>query len=830
MLKLFGRVSRSVSGYISSDSEIRQSPHLRGIIVRSLPKKHSAQEVSSILSEMFSLAKIDLKVDVQGKPAYAILRYEHEKDAKQTLKNPEVNLLGKKSFISSIEGFMALSPALGSGHDARRVIALNVPHSWSKDKVYSIFSQIGNIMSLELPLDYDCPINVADGEKIYKEIMGLEPIDLTLVHQSGFQPHNLIADFREYVLSEIASIQQLLNFKGNNASVIVDQLAELWRKIRKFKDLLGVAPSEVEEKINSAFSNKLVKAELTEVKNMVADDFTKLIDEYYLIKGYAKITFATREQAERAIGLSLVLYHNEDKIQVYFDRDFPDYFYNTRLVAEARLREMFKLKSMVLDTQYFDLKVKHHVDLFNTKMGNYLNLKNKYLGQDGQGDPLINQVVRTELENKDMVSGIEGIDNYGSQRRNIFFNNKDRVMPKNYFSSSDDCFEIDRKEKRLPGTTRLYDKLQDYTKKLKKSFIIDLNDMATKSEDIKLYGLLPEAQFPPEYPPTRLWSSSNEKIKARQLLMGYEEFFHEKIPDSVYEDPNLKFKTEHGEFPNSKYVYEPPYDHLKTPSEHFNKDKRKVTMKKLREKIRNINVEDIQNLESNIMIEQGEEEVKILEKANDMKIFTDDEENAKFMTEAKEFIKSIPNIDDKEIDMHRSVIEKIGPDLVMKMNQTRTKKFKYDGEDVDKYVKNLNKTKGFDAKYSKNDVGETIVHVVCEPKYNVNYEEIKMLFDKYESQVEEAENENSIEIDEEDQEKLQRFLDLDISAKNLFEELLSQVAEKKLKMKFDESVDLEQIHKWGQFTPMVNDFLDKIDGGNTMYDFTDAVFQSKKKE
>lgn len=102
MLKLFGRVSRSIGGYISSDSEIRQSPHIRGIIVRSLPKNHSAQEVSSSLSELFSLSKIDLKTDVQGKPAYAILRYDDEKDVKQALKVPEVSLLGKKSRISVI--------------------------------------------------------------------------------------------------------------------------------------------------------------------------------------------------------------------------------------------------------------------------------------------------------------------------------------------------------------------------------------------------------------------------------------------------------------------------------------------------------------------------------------------------------------------------------------------------------------------------------------------------------------------------------------------------------------------------------------------------------
>lgn len=725
---------------------------------------------------------------------------------------------------------MALSPALGSGHDARRVIATNIPQDWSKDKVYSIFSLVGNIMDLELPFDYDCPINVVNGENLYRDIMGLLPIDLTSVHPTGFRSHNLIADFRDHVLAELKSADQLLQFKGNNSSVILDQLAEVWGKIRKFKDLLGVAPCDIEDKINSSFSQPINKTTLSEVKNMILNHFNKTIGKYYMIKGYAKITFATREQAERAIGLSSVLVNNFGMIRVLFDRNLPDYFYNTRLVAEAQLREMFKIKSRVIDAEHYNLKINHHVDMFNTKVQTYINLKSKHVGDMEPGDPLANQSVRTELESKDMIAGIEGIDSYGGQRRSAYFNRKFQGAPKNYFSSSDDFFEVDHNEEMLPGTTRIYDKKQDYTKKLMNEYIVDLNDMPVKSQDVKTLNLVPELPFPKEIPPTRLWSSSNEKIKARQLLMGYEEFFHEKIPDSVYEDPNLKFKDEHGEFPNARYVYEPPYEHLKTPSELFNKDKRKVIMQQLRQKIRNINAENVENLQSSLIIEQGEEELRILENANNMKILSDDEEDAKLAAKAEEHAKNFADIDNKILKKYEKAIEIAGPDLMTKRFQTNTKKFKYEGDDIDEYVKNLNKIEGMDAKYSKNEAGDMMVHVVCKPKYNVDFEEVKILFDKYGKQFEVTENVEDIEIDEEDQEKLQRFMDLDMSSKDLFEELLAQVAEKNLHEKFNEYVDLEQIHKWGQFTPMVNDHLDKEEVGNTIYDFSDIKFQDKRTD
>ena len=97
MLKLIGRVSkRLIGGYVSSDSEVKLEPHARGIVVRSLPRDLEREKIAEALKAQFNPLSLDLKTDAMGSPAYAVLRFNEEKQVKAAAAVEKLKILGKK--------------------------------------------------------------------------------------------------------------------------------------------------------------------------------------------------------------------------------------------------------------------------------------------------------------------------------------------------------------------------------------------------------------------------------------------------------------------------------------------------------------------------------------------------------------------------------------------------------------------------------------------------------------------------------------------------------------------------------------------------------------
>ena len=81
MLKKLGKLSqRFFCGYASSDGELRVDPHLRGVVIRGLPGDIPINDLNNELSTRFKSELVDIKKDIKGLPAYAIVRFQEEKD------------------------------------------------------------------------------------------------------------------------------------------------------------------------------------------------------------------------------------------------------------------------------------------------------------------------------------------------------------------------------------------------------------------------------------------------------------------------------------------------------------------------------------------------------------------------------------------------------------------------------------------------------------------------------------------------------------------------------------------------------------------------------
>ncbi|OMJ94788.1 hypothetical protein SteCoe_1968 [Stentor coeruleus] len=755
MLKLFEKVSKSmISRCLSSNNEVMQISNDNSIVLSSLPKNILPQKLIIKLSTIFSSGQADVKTDILGRPALATLSFPSENELKQALSKSEIQIQGKKVHLKvipkqSLNEFISQNSPLESGHDSRKILITNIPLTWNKDKIYSIFSTVGSIMNLELPFDYDFPLQFPDGENILKKIIDQESIDMSIILPTGNRQLNLFIDFRKHVITEFECLDLLLQTKHENPIQIIKELVILYKKICKFKDLTGLAPSDKEEKINITFSKTKTKTEIIKLKNMIEEDFNDSINEFFYIKGYAKITYATRKQAERSIILSEILKDEIKGISSFFDRNIPDYLYTTSLLAEAKLRENYKVKSLVEGITDVDKKMKYHKKIFDVIIKNYIRQRDESIGFELNTDDKNDNI---EIEGENIIKEISYKSSEDEENSLVFI---DRV--KGSDSDDDYNFDIEKIEINPPGTGRVYNKKMFFKKQMMKNYMISLRERHIINDDTNDMISIPEVEHPRDLPSVHVWSSNKDKIQAKQKLVSYGQLFKSQIPQTVLDNPMILIKEKHIDFPHIRFAYIPEFDYFKTPYEDFNKDIKKNHMHALRFKIR-----DIKSFSPDDLIDKNEE-IKILNEKKNFNMFSDEDEDQQG--------KDIENYNEKEMGNRESfgTGKNTNEVLIPENYLVKTKKFKYDGEDVGEYVKKLNQIQGMEAEYSKNEAGETIVYVVCKPKYDIDVEELKMLYKKYGNEI--ASGNEEIEIDEEDQDGFRRLMDLGIDLRELFEEI-----------------------------------------------------------
>ena len=333
------------------------------------------------------------------------------------------------------------------------------------------------------------------------------------------------------------------------------------------------------------------------------------------------------------------------------------------------------------------------------------------------------------------------------------------------------------------------------------NFILHPSDIPVTKEDVKSLMIVPDLEFPREIPPTNLWSSNRDKIQARQKILNYQQFFHEQVPAEVETNPKILQKEKYGDFPNVRFVFEPPYDYLKIPTDDIEKNTRRKRMGELRQKVRNVLKDDekAQIFEGELMT-IGEEEKYINDNIGDIPVATDsDEENMAMQAANNTDTTKIKENFEKSLKEEK-MVKMLTEELASKSDLTYTRNFRYEGNDLENYLKELRNTPNFKVAHAKNKLNEDIIQVAFENKFHVNYDDAKMIFEKYHKELSSGLEE--FEVDEEDAEKIQKLLDCEISPQDMLSEFVTQHTERVAKEKLDNDLNLEDIEKWGQFVNM----------------------------
>ena len=665
-------------------------------------------------------------------------------------------------------------------------------------------------MHVSLPRDYERGPILENDQQVFHEIMGPQRLDLSDVKMSGLSSPNLFQDFRSYVLKEILRIKYLFSYKGNNTSQVFSDVCALWEKILKFKDCLAehetALEAEIREKLNSLNGKRSsyeLKPGLEGVLRLIDKDFNSMIDEFFPIKGFAKLQFATREQAERAIGLSVSLFESYYEVKAVFDRGLPDYFFFSRLLAEAALRNANHIKYEGNKKAEYELKLNHHFQNCSSALKKKFVFKPSILNNTQFSDPLISQVAKSTEEAKDVISSIEGIDNYGGQRREAKMR-EFRAHSKIYKYSSDEEFNSEvGLENKTPAFEKLSDERQEYTRKLAEEFLLFPEKIPTNRNEVNGMSIVPEMEFPKEFPPSKLWSSYGEKTKAYESILTYQQFFHESVPNGLKGELHKLQKEKFGDYPNYRYVYEPEYDY-KQVKQSSEQSKRNEMISKIRKRISDINQETPETSPVLNYVELGSEESKILSFTEDLRIATDSDEEDQKKAEISQM--DTENMSERFLDLKKkiSLLRKIPREvLAQSIGHSFTKTFRYEGQDVDSYVKELNQVPNFEAVYKKNDQGETIVHVTCAKKNVLDFDKVQSLFHKYGELIMNSKEE--VEIDEEDLELMETLRNFNEDPGELFNQLLADATQKSYMKLFDEHTSIEPIKLYGHMTPMVQE-------------------------
>ena len=306
--------------------------------------------------------------------------------------------------------------------------------------------------------------------------------------------------------------------------------------------------------------------------------------------------------------------------------------------------------------------------------------------------------------------------------------------------------------------------------------------------------------------------------------MSYRDFFHESVPTEIDKNPNLLQKGRYGDYPNFRYSFEPNFDYLKVPLDDLERNKRRESFTKLRELIKNAGlIEDkdhpntIEKKFEGLLIQLGHEEKYIIEHPENIRAATDSEEEKSLNEESE-------NVSHEELEKDAKLIEKmqvqlsqLSSELCSKSDISYTTSFKYEGDDVEKYVNELNSIKPLQASYIKRETDETIVNVIYDMKFKVKYEDAEYIYTKYGEEI--LSGKEDLEIDEEDEEKLQNLINVDISPQELYSELLTQIVETEMRKEIEKNTNIEPIQIWGQF---VNHFTKSREEDmrlNTFYDY-----------
>jgi len=728
---------------------------LRAVVVRHLPESLPALEES--LGKWLGVEGKNVRTfySIFGKPAYSLVSLPSNEALQQALSKHKSVFASAKLYLSSVSQFLQANAPLQGGFDSRRVVVSQIDPFWNESHLIEMMKPLGDIMGLYMPRDYDFPYNFEGvGVEIAKHLpeksMNFRQIDEDEVfdrYPATVRADKFLTRAYDYFHSEAEFLEKACKEPLEEADLLgrVGEVADLWGFVRGVKDEIAhrsdSAESEVDDRVNDLL-RKPEQAKAYEVLLLVKTHGYSFLNSYFQNRGYAYVTFATRQQAERAIACSSVLGSENNSISIVFHRNEPGYFFNAGKISEAildaiqthankgRMYEEEK-ESSILARAVMPMEV----------MVKKLRAEKEFLGEIGEADPVVEGKetnYESALETRANIDEIR----YSRPPRS------DKIAHADIMSSDEEYFDDENE----PDKGR-----------------IDAST-AAKAKNRALEKIYPTEKYAVcALPVLERTEAQVDVAEVEKQVKEVQKFFNEAIPSVYKEHPHLLKKERFGDHPQVRYVCSEPFDYSSTPAPKAFSDpaeKRKYVRSQIRHFVLTLQLGSTSNQQAEKAIidsqEQPEEE-DILKSPENYAKFTDSDDEKALATA----IQTDPAF--VKLNQATELESTNAEEVHMFLTQTAisaSKKIHYTGDDLEAYIEELKaQYPHFLFTMEKTEQNEAYIVATYTKKHLFDAKQVKYLAEKYESQM--LKGNSELDIDPKDKhifEKLDTLKTVDLEA------------------------------------------------------------------
>lgn len=782
------RFSTRTTSYVSdSEPVLRETverlplpKELTAVVVRHLPESLPADGLEESLGKWLGVEGKHVRTfySIFGKPAYSLVTLPSSEAVQQALSKHKSVFASAKLYLSSVPQFLQANAPLQGGFDSRRVVVSQLDPFWNESHLIEMIKPLGDIMGLYLPRDYDFPYNL---EGVGVEIAKNLPEKWMHFRQfQGEEDENWAPTVRaekfltkayDYFHSEAEELEKACKEPWEEANLIqrVGEIADLWGFVRGVKEEIAHRPDSAESLLDDKVNELLRKPEQAkayEVLLLVKTHGYAFLNSYFQNRGYAYVTFATRQQAERAIACSTVLASENNPVSVTFHRNEPGYFFNAGKISEAIIEaiQTHANKGRMYEEEK-EASILARAVMPMEVMIKKLRAEKEFLGEIGEADPVVEGKETTYDSALETAANVEDI----RYKKRPDYSKKARS---DIMSSDEEYFddEVEQDRGRVDAAT------------------------AVKARVSALEKIYPTEKYAVcELPVEERKQESGKAEEVEKQVKEVQRFFNEAVP-SVYKDhPHLLKQERFGDHPQVRYVCSEPFDYSTTPAPKAFSDpaeKRKYARSQIRNFVLTLQLGSTSSQEiaekAPIDSQDKPEEEDILKCPENYAKCTDSDDDKALATAIQ--------TDPAFIKMAASeALESSNPEEVhMFLTQTAlsaSKKIHYTGDDLEAYIEDLKvQYPHFLFTMEKTEQNEAYIIATFTKKHYFDAKQVKYLAEKYESQMLKT-GTSELEIDPKDKhifEKLEALKDIDLEA--LAIDMVEQYANNQIAAHIEEAV------------------------------------------
>eukprot|EP00359_Climacostomum_virens_P001391 CAMPEP_0204897514 /NCGR_PEP_ID=MMETSP1397-20131031/784_1 /ASSEMBLY_ACC=CAM_ASM_000891 /TAXON_ID=49980 /ORGANISM="Climacostomum Climacostomum virens, Strain Stock W-24" /LENGTH=866 /DNA_ID=CAMNT_0052065281 /DNA_START=151 /DNA_END=2751 /DNA_ORIENTATION=- len=781
--------------------DINPSEPTQGLVFRHLPKHFDIPQLNATFSSLLGVdpTSISTYTDIEGKPVYSVVQTEDQRVIEKGLAFHKQQFEGAKVRVSTIEAFLNENKPLSGGFDSRKVVVLNLPCTYTEEDVVRRLQLAGNIMGVYIPKDYEA-------EPLSK--LGFSPYDANLVeleeisdpYSETQSSHSVVVEASRSIKKKADAIQATLD-NGSELVQASKDVRELWDYVAVLLKRLNSEPTESLTEISSKLSeleseqdpDKLRKG-LGGLTWLTYQEGNKALEPHLRNKGFAIVTFATKEQAARAVTGGSSIFDFKSTLAFY--RNQPEYALNAKAFREAYMRRLMTKG----DNENDHTKLLGMLNMAIARVNNNINserIRKQYFGEDGSQDPVFEGKLKSKAEEVKLRLELDDMRlNSGLVKELKIREDSQYRLGHSLFSSDEELFDLDAETSR-PGRVSDPKTQLDILLNMKRSWIDpDFEEEGFKYEDFlranpkKLY-----------WSPISVEARLTEKDQGLKNISEAEKFFRTAIPSKLKGHPELLSKARFGDGPEERYIYKVDNQIEALPTEDTSLDDPQTNhLRSLVDRLFN------DKKDTPVLIENQqkcflEDEEYFYATNYDLKFYSDTDEDTDYKLSIPDDLRFRPDMTEEDLkEMRAKVMDAI---LYFKaqMNPAVVESYNFKGPDIEDHVKEVKAKFPPDVKveWRKIESGDKVVVISYAKKWKYDLAEVEYLNNKYGEKL----NSSELEVDAEDLELVQKIFS-GFDRKEFENEVEWQLQARHYSEKISFAKDIEKVRNYGDLHYLMN--------------------------